>query len=264
MLTRTEEACRDTIIKETISQATNLSKNAHCDIAQALHLMGVGGDVRREVLRACGELSNETDMTVTGEAAAEKGANKATGKILYTSDLHFGHKNVILFDHRPFLDVDEMDRTLIALWNMRVQKDDTVYILGDFCYKSSRAPEWYLRQLKGHKILVIGNHDGSTLDNPKAMHYFEDAKPMMHVIDGDRQVQLCHFPIAEWNGEGHGSWHVYGHIHNRKAAAYEYMRTKDRALNAGCMLNGFAPVSFDELIRNNKRFQGDSYREACV
>ena len=25
---------------------------------------------------------------------------------LYISDLHFGHKNVILFDHRPFSDVD--------------------------------------------------------------------------------------------------------------------------------------------------------------
>lgn len=28
---------------------------------------------------------------------------------LYTSDLHFGHKNVIQFDHRPFSNVEEMD-----------------------------------------------------------------------------------------------------------------------------------------------------------
>ena len=28
---------------------------------------------------------------------------------LYISDLHFGHKNVILFEHRPFSDVDTMD-----------------------------------------------------------------------------------------------------------------------------------------------------------
>ena len=28
---------------------------------------------------------------------------------LYTADLHFGHRNVINFDHRPFLDIDEME-----------------------------------------------------------------------------------------------------------------------------------------------------------
>ena len=28
----------------------------------------------------------------------------------YTSDLHFGHKNVLKFDKRPFSDVEEMDR----------------------------------------------------------------------------------------------------------------------------------------------------------
>ena len=71
--------------------------------------------------------------------------------ILYTSDLHFGHSNVIRFDHRPFADRDEMDHVLIELWNGRVQPDDTVYIVGDFCYRSDHAPEWYLRQLKGHK-----------------------------------------------------------------------------------------------------------------
>ena len=48
----------------------------------------------------------------------------------YTADLHFGHSNVINFDHRPFIDVDEMDSTLIALWNNRVRNDDDVWILG--------------------------------------------------------------------------------------------------------------------------------------
>ena len=56
--------------------------------------------------------------------------------ILYTSDLHFEHSNVIRFDHRPFVDADEMDHVLIELWNDRVQVDDTVYIVGDLCYRS--------------------------------------------------------------------------------------------------------------------------------
>ena len=52
---------------------------------------------------------------------------------LYISDLHFGHKNIIGFDHRPFKDVDEMDHTMIQLWNGRVYDDDHVYIIGVEC-----------------------------------------------------------------------------------------------------------------------------------
>lgn len=45
--------------------------------------------------------------------------------------------------------------------------------------------------------------------------------------------------------------HIYGHIHNRKDGVYQYMRTLEKALNAGCMLNGYEPVTFRELIENN-------------
>lgn len=29
---------------------------------------------------------------------------------LYTADLHFGHRPVIGFDHRPFADINEMEQ----------------------------------------------------------------------------------------------------------------------------------------------------------
>ena len=45
---------------------------------------------------------------------------------LYISDLHFGHTNIIRFDHRPFADVEEMDWMLINFWNNRVQPEDHV------------------------------------------------------------------------------------------------------------------------------------------
>ena len=87
---------------------------------------------------------------------------------IYISDLHFGHKNVIGFEHRPFIDTDEMDHCLIKLWNTRVQPDDHVYVVGDFAYRSDKTADWYLRQLKGHKHLIIGNHDRMLLENEKA------------------------------------------------------------------------------------------------
>ena len=173
---------------------------------------------------------------------------------LYISDLHFGHANVIRFDHRPFLDIEEMDRILIQLWNSRVQPDDTVYIVGDLCYRNNRPEEWYLRQLKGHKHLVLGNHDGKLCNNEKAMSYFESVDKMMHVEDQGNHLCLCHYPIAEWNGFHKGHYLVYGHIHNRKDDTYEFMKTRERALNAGCMINNYTPASLNELIRNNKIF----------
>lgn len=174
---------------------------------------------------------------------------------LYISDMHFGHRNVIDFDHRPFADVEEMDRYIMQCWNSRVQPEDMVYILGDICYHSQREPEWYLRQLNGHKILILGNHDIPILTNKVAQHYLEGIEKMMFVKDGDKSICLCHFPIAEWNGFFRNAWHIYGHIHCKKAETYEIMKSRPRALNAGCMINNYTPASFDELVRNNKIFQ---------
>ncbi len=174
---------------------------------------------------------------------------------LYIGDLHFGHANVIRFDNRPFKDRDEMDRTLIQNWNYRVQVDDDVYILGDLCYRAGNTPDWYLNQLRGRKHLVIGNHDWSIINDEKAMSYFETVDKIMTIKDGDYDVVLCHYPMAQWNGAHRGYWHIYAHIHSGRDDPYSYMVQKGTALNAGCMINNYMSVSFKELIANNKRFQ---------
>lgn len=181
---------------------------------------------------------------------------------LYISDLHFGHKNAIKFDHRPFYDVEEMDRMLIQAWNARVNEGDHVYILGDFCYRNEKEEQWYLQRLKGHKHLIVGNHDGKLLKNEIAMSYFESVDQLLLFKDGDKEIVLCHYPLACWNKEQHGSWHIYGHIHNlgetqdeELRAVFSYMLNKERALNAGCMINYYVPVSMTELIENNRRYR---------
>ena len=176
----------------------------------------------------------------------------------YTADLHFGHINVLRFDNRPFSDIDEMDRILIENWNNRVTNNDHVYILGDVALHNEKPYSWYLSQLNGQKHLIIGNHDRKLLKDIEALGYFASVNHYLEVADENKRLILSHYPIAEWNGFYRQSYHIYGHIHNNKSGIYQYMKQFDRALNAGCMINGYMPVTFSELRCNNKIFKDGS------
>lgn len=81
-----------------------------------------------------------------------------------TSDMHFGHANIIKYCNRPFKDVDDMNNKLIHNWNQRVKEDDIVYHLGDFCFKGGveggiSKPQYWENQLNGKIIHIKGNHD---------------------------------------------------------------------------------------------------------
>ena len=84
--------------------------------------------------------------------------------IYYTSDLHFGHKNIIKYENRPFLNIEEMEYGLIKRWNDKIESsNDHIYILGDFAFKglnlSADQINNIVDSLKGKKHLIIGNHD---------------------------------------------------------------------------------------------------------
>ena len=42
----------------------------------------------------------------------------------YIADCHFGHKNILLFDNRPFGDLAQMEEVMTMLWNATVRKGD--------------------------------------------------------------------------------------------------------------------------------------------
>ena len=175
--------------------------------------------------------------------------------VYFTADMHLGHHNIITLQDRPFEDVDEMDKTLIELWNARVSKDDHIYIVGDLIFRSDKDAIWHLDKLRGHKHLIIGNHDEKLLKNERATAYFESIDQIKDIKENGKHIVLCHYPMIEWNAYYHGSWHIYGHIHNNRNEAYETLKEKEHALNAGCMINNYMPVSFEELVRNNDIFK---------
>lgn len=89
----------------------------------------------------------------------------------FMADTHFGHGAIIDLCHRPFQCVEEMDGYMIERWNKKVSPNDIVYIVGDLFYKH-KEPEKVLKQLKGRKRLIIGNHDGGWLKKLDASRYF--------------------------------------------------------------------------------------------
>lgn len=184
--------------------------------------------------------------------------------IFYIADTHFGHAGVLKMSNRPFASIEEHDQILIETWNSTVSDRDIVYIVGDFCYRSKESAEFYLKKLRGKKILIIGNHDLKYL-NKLGMckdKYFEAIYQMTMIKDGDEHVVLCHYPLLEWSGYFRGWYHVHGHIHNNKTnPAVQFLKTQNRALNAGVDINNFRPVTLQELIQNNKFFKANILTE---
>jgi len=174
----------------------------------------------------------------------------------FTADLHLGHANIIKFCDRPFADVYEMDRTLIENWNARVRNDDHVYLVGDFAFRNQLSATRYLDELKGKIHLIVGNHDSKWMKEEGAPDYFESIDLMAELHDGKRQILMCHYPLMSWKGKN--TFLVYGHIHNNINDSYwPLLKTYERALNAGVDVNGFQPVTFEELVANNARWRAE-------
>lgn len=185
-------------------------------------------------------------------------------KIFFTSDLHFGHENVIRFDNRPFNTVEEMDEEMIKRWNAKVGKGDIVYVLGDFIWKAAtNEAVSIIRRLNGQIILIKGNHD-RFLHNAaakKALAGIKDYDDICVTLeDGTtRRCILSHYFIPFYNGHRYQAIHLHGHSHFTEESAEEVRITTElnekgydlKIYNVGCMYWNYTPVTLDEILEKN-------------
>lgn len=186
------------------------------------------------------------------------------GKVFFTSDLHFGHENVLHFDKRPFSSVEEMDAELVRRWNAKVGKGDLVYVLGDLIWRTRTddAPT-LIKSLNGQIILIKGNHD-RFLHNAKAVAALAAVKDYddiaVQLEDGTkRRCILSHYFIPMYNGSRYGAIHLHGHSHKTMEADIErsiaQMLTEKEIpnciYNVGCMYWNYEPVTLDEILGGN-------------
>lgn len=172
----------------------------------------------------------------------------------FTADQHFGHANIIRYCDRPFSGVSEMNAVMIERWNSKVNDSDSVYILGDLFYRSLEI-EPVLSKLRGQKHLILGNHDSSWTGRVDLGHYFVSVDKYLQIHDGGRFYTICHYPLLSFEHE-RNAYMIHGHIHNNTHEDFwPLIRKRDNVLNAGVELNDYAPVTFDELVENNRRFK---------
>jgi calcineurin-like phosphoesterase family protein len=162
-------------------------------------------------------------------------------EVLFTSDLHFGHANIINYCDRPFSSKEEMNDALVKNWNSVVDDSHHVFILGDLSFMPLHETIILISQLKGIKHLILGNHDFKNEDHYKKSLHFESVDYYKEIYVNGSLVCLFHFPIDMWNGLHRGSYHLHGHIHSKDG-----MRQGKR-MDVGVDANQYAPVDWHTI-----------------
>ena len=194
-------------------------------------------------------------------------------KVWFTSDIHFGHKNVLRFckkrQEKMGIDLEDPDFDekhrlyLIEQWNKTIGKKDIVYILGDFSFYNREGTRRILEKLNGKKHLILGNHDKSCkgLEN-----YFESVSQIKTVdfkkheydfLDENFIIEMCHYPIFSWNRRQHGSCHVHGHTHGSCDALNK--QSKELRVDVGYdgELGNLDFISLEDLYKYFKSITGE-------
>ena len=191
----------------------------------------------------------------------------------YIADCHFGHSNIIRFDHRPFCDIFQMEEVMTMLWNAAVRKGDHVYILGDLCW--GKADEWLrlVKQLNGQKTLILGNHDLSSF-TAELKNQFADIAPYKEVCDvgkdgSSRKVLMAHYPMPFYKHANDPQYYsLCGHVHataendalerlikelrdGYQSGSVAHAANCGQIYNVGCMMPWmqYTPRTLDEIIR---------------
>lgn len=169
-------------------------------------------------------------------------------RLFFTSDTHFGHKNILKYAERPFASIEEHDRALIENWNAVVPRDGIVYHLGDFAF--SRNPEAIFYRLNGSKHLIWGNHDrglrgGAARDMWASAGEYREIRVAVTPAQNLQRIMLMHYPIESWNKRHHGAWHLHGHCHGSLPSPDWQKR-----VDVGVDVWNYRPVSFEQLAEH--------------
>lgn len=162
----------------------------------------------------------------------------------FISDPHFGHRNVLSFEPRPFESVEEMDQAIIDNVTRTIKLNDIVFWLGDMFFSKSARRAEIAAQLtsKGRHILILGNHDRGHVSNGQFVRLGFHPLKMYKFYE----FILTHEPLSLTNllyvqDQGIRA-NVHGHLHHRDEGLdpSQYCCVSVECTN-------YLPISYEEI-----------------
>lgn len=188
-----------------------------------------------------------------------------SSEVVFTSDTHFGHANIIKYCDRPFEfpETVEMDMIMMGGFMDYDALGKTLIHLGDFVFNPSYVRDCGWRP-GGKHILILGNHDRYANDGGQYrslyQEFFTDILGTSYewrtfskqIWVDDIPILLSHEPQRDLKG---CKYNIYGHHHNnmirdpaRFSPDYDWLFGSLNHINVGVELTEYRPVSFSEAL----------------
>jgi len=208
----------------------------------------------------------------------------------FSSDTHFGHKNIAgksvsSWDggFRDFDNLDQMNNHIIKCFNDTVKEDDELFHIGDWSFGGAENIWNFRKRLRCKNIhLIFGNHDTHIKNNivlpncislepyssefidgkntdpeypnyVEAQRLFKSCNDVLTIKDGKNTFFLSHYSHRVWFGSHKGVIHLYGHSHG---SIPELGKSMDVGIDsAKKILGDYKPFSLSDITRimDNKK-----------
>lgn len=147
------------------------------------------------------------------------------GRILFMSDIHYNHSNIIRHSRRPFCSIEEMNQYIIQELKCKIKPEDVLFDLGDMTWRMTPQEICdFLDQIPTKNIYkIVGNHDKYGIYyGSGGIDVREKLKMVADILDIQVEswrtkktymITISHYPMVSWNHKPHGSIHLHGHTH---------------------------------------------------
>lgn len=157
-------------------------------------------------------------------------------KVLFTSDLHLGHKAIYKY-RKQFESADQHDQHILSMLSS-LDKRTILYVLGDFLFDGPNL-EHYLALISAMPCtirVVPGNHDSKFL-------YTQTIAPNIHIelpLFSYKSAWVSHCPIHPHEMRNRLG-NIHGHLHHETLPDPRYF-------NVNLDVNDFQFVPLDTIL----------------